>query len=127
MKVRRRVRFDNPCRPRIVRSMRPPTKVFLLALVSGVCSVHAQTTPAKLATSARLDLFAEQGAGLLTSAEIPIGAGNVERMNWVPETDRVRSYTVHFPITDRKSTRLNSSHITISYAVFCLKKKKGYT
>src|SRR5437667_4816133 len=28
------------------------------------------------------------------------------------------------PTTDRKSTRLNSSHITISYAVFCLKKKK---
>src|SRR5438309_8366513 len=28
------------------------------------------------------------------------------------------------PITDRKSTRLNSSHSSISYAVFCLKKKK---
>src|SRR5437773_6306664 len=28
------------------------------------------------------------------------------------------------PRRDRKSTRLNSSHITISYAVFCLKKKK---
>src|SRR5437773_7047231 len=28
---------------------------------------------------------------------------------------------------DRKSTRLNSSHITISYAVFCLKKKKNTT
>src|SRR5207248_5308473 len=28
---------------------------------------------------------------------------------------------------DRKSTRLNSSHRTISYAVFCLKKKKKYT
>src|SRR5208283_5713749 len=28
---------------------------------------------------------------------------------------------------DRKSTRLNSSHITISYAVFCLKKKKKNT
>src|SRR5687768_18160434 len=27
---------------------------------------------------------------------------------------------------DRKSTRLNSSHGYISYAVFCLKKKKGY-
>src|SRR5256885_9595897 len=26
--------------------------------------------------------------------------------------------------TDRKSTRLNSSHLVISYAVFCLKKKK---
>src|SRR2546427_3542351 len=28
---------------------------------------------------------------------------------------------------DRKSTRLNSSHSQISYAVFCLKKKKGAT
>src|SRR5258708_35008040 len=28
------------------------------------------------------------------------------------------------PTTDRKSTRLNSSHQIISYAVFCLKKKK---
>src|SRR5690625_5442004 len=27
---------------------------------------------------------------------------------------------------DRKSTRLNSSHVAISYAVFCLKKKKTY-
>src|SRR2546427_6920814 len=31
-----------------------------------------------------------------------------------------------FPIADRKSTRLNSSHSQISYAVFCLKKKKQY-
>src|SRR5437867_4795447 len=36
--------------------------------------------------------------------------------------DRVeRRYTYRIP--DRKSTRLNSSHRTISYAVFCLKKK----
>src|SRR3989442_11080736 len=28
---------------------------------------------------------------------------------------------------DRKSTRLNSSHVRISYAVFCLKKKSGNT
>src|SRR5256885_2593215 len=28
------------------------------------------------------------------------------------------------PFRDRKSTRLNSSHLVISYAVFCLKKKK---
>src|SRR6266498_4289552 len=28
------------------------------------------------------------------------------------------------PLRDRKSTRLNSSHVRISYAVFCLKKKK---
>src|SRR5258708_29688242 len=30
------------------------------------------------------------------------------------------------PYLDRKSTRLNSSHQIISYAVFCLKKKKSY-
>src|SRR5258705_7681926 len=29
-------------------------------------------------------------------------------------------------MADRKSTRLNSSHLGISYAVFCLKKKKKY-
>src|SRR5699024_12578865 len=28
-------------------------------------------------------------------------------------------------VRDRKSTRLNSSHVSISYAVFCLKKKKN--
>src|SRR3712207_7748612 len=31
------------------------------------------------------------------------------------------------PLRDRKSTRLNSSHANISYAVFCLKKKKKQT
>src|SRR5256885_10842385 len=31
------------------------------------------------------------------------------------------------PEQDRKSTRLNSSHLVISYAVFCLKKKKKQT
>src|SRR5256885_11960838 len=32
---------------------------------------------------------------------------------------------VFFENADRKSTRLNSSHLVISYAVFCLKKKKN--
>src|SRR5690606_41583094 len=31
---------------------------------------------------------------------------------------------LHVDCEDRKSTRLNSSHVKISYAVFCLKKKK---
>src|SRR5256885_4885531 len=33
---------------------------------------------------------------------------------------------VHNDRLDRKSTRLNSSHLVISYAVFCLKKKTQY-
>src|SRR2546428_10106816 len=43
------------------------------------------------------------------TAATPVGSGNA------PPTD---------PPSDRKSTRLNSSHDQISYAVFCLKKKK---
>src|SRR3712207_6916861 len=36
---------------------------------------------------------------------------------------RAKAYRKEFGISDRKSTRLNSSHANISYAVFCLKKK----
>src|SRR5690349_23964829 len=42
-------------------------------------------------------------------------------------TQFIRSAVVnadHTATLDRKSTRLNSSHVEISYAVFCLKKKK---
>src|SRR5256885_9472624 len=38
---------------------------------------------------------------------------------------RARNALVHW--ADRKSTRLNSSHLVISYAVFCLKKKKKHS
>src|SRR5699024_12123872 len=47
-----------------------------------------------------------------------------------PRIDTVSAGKVNFLAfdrqlnTDRKSTRLNSSHVSISYAVFCLKKKK---
>src|SRR3712207_7129118 len=37
-----------------------------------------------------------------------------------------RAHLLGLPRRDRKSTRLNSSHANISYAVFCLKKKKAY-
>src|SRR5256885_3708411 len=36
------------------------------------------------------------------------------------------SIILYHSIQDRKSTRLNSSHLVISYAVFCLKKKRGH-
>src|SRR5438132_9137095 len=38
--------------------------------------------------------------------------------------EALHPYPKGFVIGDRKSTRLNSSHTVISYAVFCLKKKK---
>src|SRR3712207_7875268 len=50
----------------------------------------------------------------------PVGADLVDL---VQEDDRIHRAGV---AQDRKSTRLNSSHANISYAVFCLKKKKKY-
>src|SRR5690606_41343762 len=45
--------------------------------------------------------------------------------------DGLRALSPELPVlseeSDRKSTRLNSSHVKISYAVFCLKKKKLQT
>src|SRR5690554_7649256 len=38
---------------------------------------------------------------------------------------RIASYRLKQQNKDRKSTRLNSSHVRISYAVFCLKKKNN--
>src|SRR5450432_2756591 len=40
------------------------------------------------------------------------------------ESERGRMPPAYYRFEDRKSTRLNSSHDQISYAVFCLKKKK---
>src|SRR3712207_8788460 len=55
--------------------------------------------------------FAERARGHLLEAD--------RRSLGSRESDRVFR-----PVLDRKSTRLNSSHANISYAVFCLKKKQ---
>src|SRR3989442_4638786 len=49
-----------------------------------------------------------------------VGGG---RNPWSPGSGYVLDLTDSHPSGDRKSTRLNSSHVRISYAVFCLKKK----
>src|SRR5438477_9880654 len=52
----------------------------------------------------------------------PAGAGPGRVRGFRSVADRAE-----YPRQDRKSTRLNSSHMSISYAVFCLKKKKKKT
>src|SRR3712207_7425417 len=80
---------------------------------------------------ATVDLHREVGPARTTVAEIARRAG-VQRLtvyNHFPEEAgrfgacQARWLQLH-PL-DRKSTRLNSSHANISYAVFCLKKKKA--
>src|SRR5574343_751571 len=63
--------------------------------------------------------YLQRGAGVLLD-EQDGDAGFLERRDGAEDfLDDQRCQA-----QDRKSTRLNSSHITISYAVFCLKKKK---
>src|SRR3712207_7148123 len=50
----------------------------------------------------------------------------LERVGRILDTEFIGPHE-WYPLGDRKSTRLNSSHANISYAVFCLKKKKVNT
>src|SRR3712207_7140538 len=56
--------------------------------------------------------------GLVLLALLPTTRSNKERLQLI-----VTAAAVPLIAIDRKSTRLNSSHANISYAVFCLKKK----
>src|SRR5256885_14749626 len=53
---------------------------------------------------------------------------HIRRRWYAAQSGRVQAESFEEPrhrMEDRKSTRLNSSHLVISYAVFCLKKKKN--
>src|SRR5207249_8520062 len=56
----------------------------------------------------------------------PSGRGNKKDRKTSSRTNRPTTLEnlANLSDLDRKSTRLNSSHVSISYAVFCLKKKK---
>src|SRR5699024_12597773 len=68
--------------------------------------------------------------GLLRFRDQVRGADLRRRARWrhpraSGQSRRVRRASHLLRRRDRKSTRLNSSHVSISYAVFCLKKKKN--
>src|SRR5256885_9887510 len=59
-----------------------------------------------------------------TPAVCPNCRSCFQRITPYPSSRKIRTTKPSPSRTDRKSTRLNSSHLVISYAVFCLKKKK---
>src|SRR3712207_4657415 len=67
---------------------------------------------------------AYNGTNVRDGARVMSGAGTVTANEWL---SYLNNYGFYAQDKDRKSTRLNSSHANISYAVFCLKKKKKYT
>src|SRR5256885_7319274 len=85
---------------------------------------------AEIAVMAR-ETGAETGRPRFSEA-VMAAMGKVPRHRFVPALQDIFAYDNRpLPIgdgqtiSDRKSTRLNSSHLVISYAVFCLKKKKN--
>src|SRR3712207_5769280 len=87
---------------------------------------HERAVP--MVMSCRHDQYS---AGLVALVDQLMGSG--ESTHLTPQSGgsargarvRVISSTSSVSALDRKSTRLNSSHANISYAVFCLKKKKN--
>src|SRR2546430_9399251 len=70
-------------------------------------------------------LFRSQGGRV--GVEVVDSDRGFDRIDERIEKGRRHDAVVVLCIRDRKSTRLNSSHSQISYAVFCLKKKKNDT
>src|SRR5690606_41633043 len=75
-----------------------------------------------------------RSSDLLTPHNVTLVTANGDEVVIQPEETPARIPTTTTPVgevngiplvEDRKSTRLNSSHVKISYAVFCLKKKKN--
>src|SRR5258707_1399307 len=62
--------------------------------------------------------------GAHLDAQRALASGRQHAGGLEPGADAVGQAQAHQACGDRKSTRLNSSHANISYAVFCFKKKK---
>src|SRR5690606_41908871 len=92
----------------------PPTEIYTLSLHDAL--------PISMRKLVKLSLKSEElQAPLLRRPEVDADVA-IDLYMVVSEVLR-QELSEKFPI-DRKSTRLNSSHVKISYAVFCLKKKK---
>src|SRR5205085_12397834 len=106
-----------------VFSIDPPTSAFsTLSLHDALPISHASVSPdyraSRSAGSVAPQVLPDHDRRLGSPAEGPDaqgGRGRRGRRGWRHD---------HLRLRDRKSTRLNSSHSQISYAVFCLKKKK---
>src|SRR5207249_5412242 len=127
----RHLRAGDPWK--LVPTLRAQLQPFGLADSLALFSLRGEPLPTDVASMA-LDLDAAAGADLLINLwhSLPAGIVRCFRRSAFVDTDPglLQIWMTSGDITvaphdvDRKSTRLNSSHVSISYAVFCLKKKK---
>src|SRR5690625_6251695 len=97
-----------------------------LVYTFGGVEPRVQIKPGTLVSTSTLDCFAGQitRQGMKPSEHLDPRYLNPQTGPFYVEgAEPGDTLAVHFVSIDRKSTRLNSSHVAISYAVFCLKKK----
>src|SRR3712207_1852274 len=106
------------------RTMSPPT-----AMLTGPCSAARDARSAgdrSWVTAGKLPghLLEDLGGHVEVRVDLLDVVVVVERVDQLEQLRRAVLVELDRGLGDRKSTRLNSSHANISYAVFCLKKKK---
>src|SRR5699024_12690999 len=108
-----------------------PVRVFLPSFVSTICrpplsSLFPYTTLFRSRPHRRLHGAGADLRAHLVQRRDPRGRDLIRdprHLSGLPDGRPRRSPAAGARVEDRKSTRLNSSHVSISYAVFCLKKK----
>src|SRR5690606_41850133 len=109
-----------------------PSPTTLLSCVCFVLSAPATTVPHPLSLHDALPIFSAGVNCVKRVIRVALASGpmppRMPRKGPSNASSISRTYLVGQNLgqeqPDRKSTRLNSSHVKISYAVFCLKKKK---
>src|SRR2546430_8456269 len=108
--------FKNPDDHRFLQAMAARYGLWFSRPGNGICHyVHCERFAIPGKTLIGADSHTTQSG---SCAMIAIGAGGLD------VAVCMAGHPFELPCPDRKSTRLNSSHSQISYAVFCLKKKK---
>src|SRR5699024_1314708 len=102
--------------------------ILMRGYANAICisSTHGKTTTTSMIT--QIFMEAQRDPTVMIGGTLPlihashrVGHGDTIILE---SCEYCNSFLNFYP-TDRKSTRLNSSHVSISYAVFCLKKKKN--
>src|SRR5699024_12867900 len=102
------------------------TKYQILFLFTETPSTHTYTLSLHDAlpiSSYKEDWGKSYEAGQVILPNRYVTSNAVHQASKLPAEEREEFLRWLFDLEDRKSTRLNSSHVSISYAVFCLKKK----
>src|SRR5688572_31321818 len=95
--------------------------ILLLSILLLTTPIAAQPSQAKVVAFVNVNVVPMDRERVLRNQTVIVRDGTIAAMG---DSKRNKPPAGAQVIEDRKSTRLNSSHSQISYAVFCLKKKK---